>query len=191
MLLLLLVPMFFLFFSSLPPFLFYGIYYIIQFIHLLNCCIVLYYALPYLSTVGPFIRLLDDSFTLEDLRNCNISLSIYGSPPSQFILQPTTSSLKEISRDITELVDQTINSHHQYPDGFFLFTGTMFAPTQDRDPIHRPKEGFTHEEGDIVAISSQPQLGCLVNIVEWTDCIEPWSLGIGLLMDNLNRRDLL
>src|SRR5262245_23113446 len=27
-----------------------------------------------------------------------------------------------------------MNTSHQYPDGMFLFTGTMFAPVQDRDP---------------------------------------------------------
>jgi fumarylacetoacetate (FAA) hydrolase family protein len=44
-------------------------------------------------------------------------------------------------------VAQTIGSEHQYPDGFALFLGTMFAPVKDRDA---PGMGFTHHEGDVV-----------------------------------------
>ena len=36
-------------------------------------------------------------------------------------------------------------SEHQYPDGFVLFLGTLFAPIQDRD---EPGRGFTHKIGD-------------------------------------------
>ena len=46
---------------------------------------------------------------------------------------PARSSMAEISRDITDLAAQTIGANHQYPDGALLFTGTMFAPIQDRD----------------------------------------------------------
>ena len=54
------------------------------------------------------------------------------------------STMAQISRDPLELVRQAM-SEHQYPDGFVLFLGTLFAPTQDRD---EPGRGFTHKVGD-------------------------------------------
>ena len=97
------------------------------------------------------------------------------------------SSLSQISRDPLELVAQACNSNHQYPDGFMLFLGTMFAPTQDR---HGPGQGFTHVVGDVVAVST-PQLGTLVNRVTTTDQATPWTFGITALMQSLARRRLL
>jgi fumarylacetoacetate (FAA) hydrolase family protein len=61
-----------------------------------------------------------------------------------------TNKMSQISRDPTELVRQTL-SEHQYPDGFALFLGTLFAPIQDRD---HPGRGFTHKDGDVVRIST-------------------------------------
>jgi fumarylacetoacetate (FAA) hydrolase family protein len=84
-------------------------------------------------------------------------------------------------------VSQAIGAHHQYPDGFMLFLGTMFAPTQDR---HGPGMGFTHEVGDVVSIGT-PKLGLLVNRVGRSDAIAPWNFGIGDLMRNLAGRGLL
>ncbi len=92
-----------------------------------------------------------------------------------------------ITRDMTDLVAQTIGAHHQYPDGLALFTGTMFAPTQDRDA---PGKGFTHHWGDVVTIAS-PKLGRLINRVTPTDKAPPWTFGITALMTNLARRGLL
>ncbi len=97
------------------------------------------------------------------------------------------SSMAEISRDVTDLVAQTINPNHQYPDGLMLFTGTMFAPTQDRD---RPGQGFTHKPGDRVSISS-PKLGTLVNRVGRSDQLPPWTFGSQSLMQNLSARGLI
>lgn len=95
--------------------------------------------------------------------------------------------MREISRDPLELVAQLIGPHHQYPDGAVLFCGTMFAPVQDR---RGPGSGFTHEIGDIVAIST-PRLGRLVNRVTTSDRAEPWTFGTGALLRNLARRRLL
>src|SRR5439155_22959274 len=97
------------------------------------------------------------------------------------------SSLSEISRDPLELVRQTVGAHHQYPDGFMLFTGTLFAPTQDRDV---PGEGFTHKLGDRVRISS-PELGTLENVVTHAEKAAPWTFGIRALLANLAARGLL
>jgi fumarylacetoacetate (FAA) hydrolase family protein len=63
----------------------------------------------------------------------------------------------------------------------------MFAPIQDRD---RPGQGFTHKLGDTVVIDC-PELGTLVNRVERSDRIEPWTFGAGALMRNLAARRLI
>ena len=98
-----------------------------------------------------------------------------------------TSSVGQISRDPLDLVRHAFGPHHRYPDGFVLFTGTMFAPTEDRDA---PGEGFTHKDGDVVAISS-PALGTLVNQVTSAEAAPAWTFGVRALMTNLARRGLL
>jgi fumarylacetoacetate (FAA) hydrolase family protein len=134
--------------------------------------------------LGPFIRLLDDTFTLEDLRKLVITVRVDG--PDQFVLEDS-SSMAEISRDVTDLASQTIGKTHQYPDGFMLYCGTMFAPIKDRDA---KGGGFTHKIGDIVTIAT-PKLGALVNRVKHCGDIAPWTFGTGALMQNLARRGLL
>lgn len=134
--------------------------------------------------VGPFIRLFDESFTLDDVRQMELSLTVKGK--DGFTLSEV-SLMSLISRDVLDLVDQTINAYHQYPDGLALFTGTLFAPTQDRD---MEGEGFTHKIGDIVTISSD-KLGALQNHVVYCDQAPPWEFGISALMQNLSLRDLL
>jgi len=136
------------------------------------------------ASIGPFIRLIDDSFTLQDLRSQELQLSIHGD--DGFVLEDR-SSLSEISRDVTDLVAQTINPSHQYPDGLALFTGTLFAPIQDRDA---PGKGFTHHAGDRVTIRSS-HLGCLQNRVTFSHLAPPWHFGLGALMKNLAARGLL
>ena len=99
--------------------------------------------------------------------------------------------MKKISRDPADLVAQAQNENHQYPDGFVLFLGTMFAPTQDRPMPCRPAgEGFTHRVGDVVSVST-PSLGCLVNRIQTSDQIPPWTYGAMQLMRDLGRRQLL
>lgn len=134
--------------------------------------------------IGPFIRLLDDGFSLEDLRNLELSLRVDG--PEGFLMEGH-SSMSQISRDPADLVAQALNEHHRYPDGLILFLGTMFAPIQDRD---EPGHGFTHKTGDIVTIST-PKLGALVNRVQPTNKAAPWTFGVSALMRNLAARDLL
>jgi fumarylacetoacetate (FAA) hydrolase family protein len=95
--------------------------------------------------------------------------------------------MREISRDVLDLVAATHGPHHQYPDGFVLFTGTLFAPTEDRQA---PGAGFTHEYGDIVRISS-PRLGTLVNTVVPSEQAAPWTFGVRALMRNLAQRGVL
>ncbi|RUR54665.1 fumarylacetoacetate hydrolase family protein [Vreelandella populi] len=133
-------------------------------------------------SIGPFIRLFDDHFTIDSVRNCQVSLRIEGED-DDFLLQGE-SDMREISRDPLDLVSQTIGDHHQYPDGFMLFLGTMFSPIKDRDG---KGQGFTHHLGDRVTIAT-PTLGSLVNPVGRSDQLPPWTYGIRELMRHLARR---
>ncbi|HEX4635373.1 MAG TPA: fumarylacetoacetate hydrolase family protein [Rhizomicrobium sp.] len=135
------------------------------------------------SAIGPFIRMFDDTYTMDDVRGAVVELEIVGT--DNYRLEGK-STMAEISRDPLELVKQTI-SEHQYPDGFVLFLGTLFAPTQDRDV---KGSGFTHKEGDVVRIST-PKLGVLENRVTTSKAAPPWNFGISDLMKNLVRRGLL
>jgi fumarylacetoacetate (FAA) hydrolase family protein len=134
--------------------------------------------------LGPFIRLFDDTFSLDDVRASVITVRVDG--PDQFVLEDS-SSMTKISRDPADLVAQTIGKNHQYPDGLMLFCGTMFAPVKDRAA---PGLGFTHKVGDIVTIAT-PKLGALVNRVKHCSDVAPWTFGTGALMANLARRGLL
>lgn len=135
-------------------------------------------------SIGPMIRLFDDGFDLDDVRKAELTLTVTGT--DGYVLHGH-SSMKEISRDPQELVRQTIGRHHQYPDGFVLFLGTLFAPTDDRDV---PGEGFTHKIGDVVEISA-PGLGVLRNTVRLsTECPE-WTFATSHLMRNLAARGLI
>jgi fumarylacetoacetate (FAA) hydrolase family protein len=134
--------------------------------------------------IGPFIRLFDRDFTLDHVREAVVELQISG--PEGFRLEGR-STMRDISRDPLDLVAQTVNGNHQYPDGFVLFLGTLFAPVEDRD---EPGRGFTHKVGDIVRVSSE-RLGTLINTVVTCEAAAPWNFGIIALMRNLASRGLL
>lgn len=134
--------------------------------------------------VGPMLRLFDDSYGLDDVRNAELTLTVTGT--DGYVLNGR-SSMSQISRDPEDLVAQTCGAHHQYPDGFFLMLGTLFAPTEDRDV---PGEGFTHKLGDVVEIS-EPALGRLANTVRLSTECPPWRFGTSALMRNLASRGLL
>lgn len=132
--------------------------------------------------IGPFIRLFDEHFSLDTVRAAEVSLRIQGSDDG-FVLEGL-SRMQEISRDPLELVGHACGAHHQYPDGFMLFLGTMFSPIQDRGA---PGAGFTHRLGDRVTIAS-PALGALVNTVQRCDTLPPWTYGVGALLQHLRSR---
>ena len=134
-------------------------------------------------SIGPFVRLFDDGFSMDDVRSAQIDLTIAGEDGYRLT---GSSNMAEISRDPELLLKQSM-SEHQYPDGFVLFLGTLFAPTQDRD---EPERGFTHKPGDVVTIAT-PKLGSLTNRVTTSKAAPPWNLGIGALMQNLANRGLL
>ena len=134
--------------------------------------------------IGPVVRFFDSGFTLDDVRKMDVFLTVEGE--DGFTLEGS-SSMSQISRDPTDLAAQALNRNHQYPDGFVLFLGTMFAPTKDRGDVGK---GFTHRTGDRVTVASQ-RLGQLVNRMKRSDVCEPWTSGIAALMASLARRRLI
>lgn len=130
------------------------------------------------AALGPFVRVFDESYTLDDARTETIELTVRGS--GGYVLHGTN-NVSRLSRPFEALVGAAHGTHHQYPDGFVLFTGTLFAPAEDRD---EPGKGFTHQHGDVVEISS-PRLGTLINTVAPTEELQPWTYGIGRLVHYL------
>jgi fumarylacetoacetate (FAA) hydrolase family protein len=136
------------------------------------------------AAIGPLLRLFDVTFSLDDVRRLELTLSVAGE--DGFRLEGR-SSMAEISRDPADLVSQMLGRHHQYPDGAFLYCGTMFAPVKDRD---EQGQGFTHHPGDTVSISAPP-LGALTNVVRLATEAPPWTFGTAALMRNLAARGLI
>lgn len=134
--------------------------------------------------IGPFLRVFDEAYTLDTVRRAELSMKVTGE--DGFTLDGR-SSMTQISRDPASIVGQTIGAHHQYPDGFFLFLGTMFAPVKDRGAAG---QGFTHHMGDRVDIW-EDQLGVLSNTVRLSTECPPWRFGTSALMRNLAGRGLL
>lgn len=133
---------------------------------------------------GPFLRLFDDGFGIEDVRSMSVSVRVEGQ--DGFVLS-AASDMTQISRDPLDLVKQLIGPHHQYPDGAVLMLGTLFAPIDDRGDAGK---GFTHHVGDVVTIAS-PALGALVNVVRHSEDCAPWTFGVRALMSNLAARGLI
>ncbi|MCD9146525.1 fumarylacetoacetate hydrolase family protein [Pseudophaeobacter flagellatus] len=137
------------------------------------------------AAIGPFIRIFDQDFGLADIKQAEILLQIKGAEDG-FSLEESC-AMREISRQPESIVAQTLGPHHQYPDGMMLYLGSMFAPIQDRD---EPGQGFTHKLGDQVTIST-PLLGTLSNRINLSNECPAWSFGMGALMKNLAKRQLL
>ena len=131
--------------------------------------------------IGPLFRMLDETFSMDDLKTSKVSLKIVGK--DGFLLEDS-SDMGEISRSPEELVGQVLSDNHQYPDGFVLFCGTMFAPTLDRG---EEGMGFTHKINDEVVIAS-PKLGKLINWVNLTNEIPKWEFGINAFVDYTLKR---
>jgi len=136
------------------------------------------------TAIGPFVRLFDRTFSLDDVRKAEVTLTVKGR--DGFVLNDR-SAMDRISRDPADLVAQMLGPHHPYPDGAALFLGTMFAPVQDRDALGK---GFTHHVGDVVTIACD-RLGSLANVVAYAELAPPWTFGVGALMRNLAMRGLL
>jgi len=134
--------------------------------------------------IGPWIRLLDEHFNVEALRQVRVEIEVHG---EDGFAASGSYSLTQISRDPLDLAAQAVNRNHQYPDGLVLFLGTAFAPTQDRG---EPGRGFTHKVGDVVTIRSRA-IGALSNRIDYCDQIAPWTYGAVDLMRNLAARGLI
>jgi fumarylacetoacetate (FAA) hydrolase family protein len=135
------------------------------------------------SAIGPFIRLFDAGFGMDQVRSEIVHLRVAGVDGFELRGINTMSS---ISRDPVDIVAQTVAAH-QYPDGFMLFLGTLFAPIEDRD---QPGSGFTHKLGDVVSIQSAC-LGGLHNRVTHSETAAPWQFGLRAFINNLAKRGLL
>jgi fumarylacetoacetate (FAA) hydrolase family protein len=133
-------------------------------------------------SIGPLFRLFDDSFSLDDVKNCGVNLTIIGESDGFYL--SGTNKMSEISRSPESLVAQVVGENHQYPDGVVLFLGTMFAPTENRDANGT---GFTHKIGDQVTISTE-KLGALINQVNYCDRIPKWEFGIQAFIAFLMKR---
>jgi len=133
--------------------------------------------------IGPFIRLFDASFGLDQVRSETVHLRVAGADGYEL---RGINTMASISRDPVDLVAQTLAAH-QYPDGFMLFLGTLFAPIEDRD---QPGGGFTHKLGDVVTIQSA-WLGALHNTVTHSETAPPWRFGLRAFITNLAARGLL
>ncbi len=136
------------------------------------------------ASLGPFIRLFDAGFSLEDVKKSDISLNVTGE--DGFVLEGH-SSMSQISRAPESIVESAVGRHHQYPDGFVIYLGTMFAPVKDRGGVGK---GFTHKPNDIVTIST-PLLGSLRNRVRLSTECPPWTYGASHLMRDLSKAGLL
>jgi fumarylacetoacetate (FAA) hydrolase family protein len=133
--------------------------------------------------IGPFIRLFDEGFGMDDVRRETVHLEVRGT--DGFVMRGIN-TMASISRDPPDIVAQTLAAH-QYPDGFMLFLGTLFAPVEDRD---QPGGGFTHKLGDTVTIRSA-RLGALQNRVTHSETAPPWRFGLRAFVSNLAARGLL
>ncbi|MDB5540955.1 MAG: Fumarylacetoacetate hydrolase family protein [Devosia sp.] len=136
------------------------------------------------GSLGPFIRLFDGAFTIETVKAADIALSVTGEDGFELT---GVSSMSQISRSPEALVDAAIGRHHQYPDGFVIYLGTMFAPVKDRGGAGK---GFTHKIGDVVSIST-PSLGTLSNTVRLSTEAAPWTYGASHLFRDLAKAGLL
>ncbi len=133
--------------------------------------------------IGPFIRLFDRSFGMDEVRRETVHLEVRGT--DGFVLRGIN-TMASISRDPEDIVAQTLAAH-QYPDGFMLFLGTLFAPIEDRG---EPGGGFTHKLGDEVTIRSA-RLGVLRNRVTHSETAPPWRFGLRAFIAHLAARGLL
>ncbi len=136
------------------------------------------------AAIGPFIRLFDKTFSLDDVKQAKVSLKVEGE--DGFLLEGS-SSMAAISRSPEELVAAALGPHHQYPDGLALYLGTMFVPSTDRGEAGK---GFTHKTGDMVTVSTET-LGALANRVRLSPDCTPWTYGASHLMRDLAKAALI
>lgn len=136
------------------------------------------------ASLGPFVRLFDTDFSIDDVRKADVHLTVEGK--DGYFLEGS-SSMAEISRSPEDLIAAAMGDHHQYPDGVVLYLGTMFVPSKDRGEAGK---GFTHAIDDVVTISTE-KLGALINRVRLAPDCPPWQYGTRALMTDLAHADLI
>lgn len=136
------------------------------------------------ASLGPFVRLFDADFSIDDVRKADVHLTVEGK--DGYFLEGS-SSMAEISRSPEDLIAAAMGDHHQYPDGVVLYLGTMFVPSKDRGEAGK---GFTHAIDDVVTISTE-KLGALINRVRLAPDCPPWQYGTRALMTDLARANLI
>ena len=136
--------------------------------------------------IGPFIRLFDASFGIDDVRRCTVSLEVTG--PDGFVLQGAELDVADQPRPAGP---GRADDRRAPPVPGRLHAVPGHHVRAHRRTAARPGSGFTHKLGDVVRISSSPKLGALVNRVNRSDRVAPWDFGVLALMRNLQRRGLL
>ncbi len=136
------------------------------------------------STVGPFIRFFDDSFTLDSIRNMKVNLRVTG---TDGFVEEGVNSMAEIRRDPQDALAAQLFEIHDYPDGVVLFNGTGIVPTADRGGAG---SGFFHKTGDCVHIYAD-ELGSLANTMLPTGEVKLHEHSMLGFMSTLARRGVL
>jgi fumarylacetoacetate (FAA) hydrolase family protein len=136
------------------------------------------------STIGPFIRLFDDKFTLDTIRKIRVNLHVDGTDGFH---EEGVNSMDEIRRDPQDVLAKQLFDIHDYPDGVVLFNGTGIVPTSDRGG---PGSGFFHKTGDAVRIFAD-ELGCLANVMVPTGEVQMHEHSMFGFMTALARRGVL
>jgi fumarylacetoacetate (FAA) hydrolase family protein len=136
------------------------------------------------SAIGPFIRLFDDTFTLDTIRKIRVNLHVDGADGFH---EEGVNSMDEIRRDPQDALAKQLFDIHDYPDGVVLFNGTGIVPTSDRGG---PGSGFFHKTGDVVHIFAD-ELGSLANIMVPTADVRLHEHSMFDFMTALARRGVL
>jgi fumarylacetoacetate (FAA) hydrolase family protein len=131
--------------------------------------------------IGPFIRLFDKSFSLDDVRKMEVNLHIENSGKQVF---SGTNNMAEISREPQSLVDQMYAENKSYGSGAVLFCGTTCVPKTRDDGTD-----FTHRKGDVVSITSD-KLGSLRNVMQHCTDIPQPEFDLDSLSENHAKRNL-
>jgi fumarylacetoacetate (FAA) hydrolase family protein len=136
------------------------------------------------SAIGPFIRLFDETFTLDTIRNIRVNLHVDGTDGFH---EEGVNSMDEIRRDPQDVLVKQLFDIHDYPDGVVLFNGTGIVPTSDRGG---PGSGFFHKTGDTVHIFAD-ELGSLANVMVPTAEVRMHEHSMFDFMTALARRGVL
>ena len=135
--------------------------------------------------IGPFLRFFDATFSLDDVRNATVSLTVEGE--DGFRLEGG-SSMAKISRD-PERHRRADDRREPRLSGraSFFCSGRCSLPS----PIAALRAWGSPTRPAISSPSERRKLGRLVNRMRPCEECERWTFGVGALMRNLARRGLI